>query len=86
VVKRWQKGAAGFTVLTIPIRILLIQEMAGGYLSDGDQDGILALLTEAIRRSARTCCRRSTSTASSSASTATAANGSTCCWKTTIPT
>lgn len=48
VVKRWQKGAAGFTVLTIPVRILLIQEMADGYLSEGDQDGILALLTEAI--------------------------------------
>ena len=48
VVRRFKEGAAGFTVLTIPIRILLIQEMSGGYLSTEDQDAILDLLTEAI--------------------------------------
>jgi hypothetical protein len=48
VVKRWKKGAAGFADLIIPIRILLIKEMASGYLSDGDQDGILDLIREAI--------------------------------------
>jgi len=48
VVKRWKKGAAGFTVLIVPIRILLIKEMSAGYMGDADQDGILDLLREAI--------------------------------------
>jgi Domain of unknown function (DUF4157) len=48
VVKRWKAGAAGFTDLIIPIRVLLIKEMASGYLSEGDQDGILDLIREAI--------------------------------------
>ena len=48
VVQRFKDGVAGFTVLAIPIRILLIREMSGGYLSEEDQDGILELLTEAI--------------------------------------
>lgn len=48
VVKRWKKGAAGFTVLIVPIRILLIKEMASGYMGAADQDGILDLLREAI--------------------------------------
>jgi len=48
IVKRWKAGKVGFTVLIIPIRILLIKEMAAGYLSDADQGGILDLLTESI--------------------------------------
>ena len=48
IVRRWKAGKAGYTVLTIPIRILLIQEMASGYLSGDDQAGILDLLQEAI--------------------------------------
>lgn len=48
VVKRWKKGAAGFSVLIVPIRVLLIKEMAAGYMGDADQDGILDLIREAI--------------------------------------
>ena len=48
VVRRWKAGIAGYAVLIVPIRILLINEMADGYLSDADQDGILDLLTESI--------------------------------------
>jgi Domain of unknown function (DUF4157) len=48
VVQRWQDGEAAFSVLTVPIRVLLIQEMASGYLSEDDQKGILALLKESI--------------------------------------
>jgi len=48
IVRRWKAGKAGYTVLTVPTRILLIQEMASGYLSRDDQIGILDLLGEAI--------------------------------------
>jgi hypothetical protein len=48
VVKRWKAGVAGYTPLIVPTRILLINEMADGYLSDADQDGILDLLAESI--------------------------------------
>lgn len=48
VVRRWKAGTAGYTVLIVPIRILLINEMADGYLSDPDQDAILDLLIESI--------------------------------------
>jgi hypothetical protein len=48
VVQRWQDGEAAFSILTVPIRVLLIQEMASGFLSDADQKGILALLKESI--------------------------------------
>lgn len=48
VVRRWKKGDAAFSILTVPLRILLIKEMASGYLSGDDQDGILALLEESI--------------------------------------
>jgi hypothetical protein len=48
VVRRWKAGKAGYTVLIVPIRILLIKEMASGYLSGDDQKGILDLLQEAI--------------------------------------
>lgn len=48
IVRRWKAGKAGYTVLTVPTRILLIQEMASGYLSGDDQAGILDLLQESI--------------------------------------
>ena len=48
VVKRWKAGTAGYAPLIIPIRILLINEMADGYLSNDDQDGILDLLVDSI--------------------------------------
>lgn len=48
VVKRWQDGQAGFTILIVPTRVLLIKEMASGYLSEDDQIGILTLLKESI--------------------------------------
>jgi hypothetical protein len=48
VVQRWQAGQSGFSILPVPIRVLLIQEMASGYLSDDDQKGILALLRDSI--------------------------------------
>lgn len=48
VVRRWQAGQTDFSVLPVPTRVLLIQEMASGYLSDGDQVGILALLRDSI--------------------------------------
>ena len=48
VVQRWQAGQSGFSVLAVPTRVLLIQEMASGYLSGDDQKGILALLRESI--------------------------------------
>ncbi|HTQ15216.1 MAG TPA: DUF4157 domain-containing protein [Rhizomicrobium sp.] len=48
VVRRWKAGQSGYAVLIIPIRILLIKEMASGYLSGGDQQGILDLVTESI--------------------------------------
>jgi hypothetical protein len=48
VVQRWQAGQSGFSILTVPIRVLLIQEMASGYLSGDDQKGILALLRDSI--------------------------------------
>ena len=48
VVQRWKSGAAGFTILTVPVRILLIREMAAGYLSLEDQAAIVDLLVEAI--------------------------------------
>lgn len=48
VVRRWKAGDAAFMVLTIPIRILLVREMASGYLSGDDQEGILDLLEECI--------------------------------------
>jgi hypothetical protein len=48
VVKRWKSGAAGFAVLIIPIRILLIQEMAAVSLSEAYQVDILDLIREAI--------------------------------------
>jgi hypothetical protein len=48
VVRRWKAGKAGYTVLTVPIRILLINEMASGRLSDDDQTSILDLLQESI--------------------------------------
>lgn len=48
VVVRWKKGDSAFTILTVPIRILLINEMASGYLSSDDQSGILSLLEDSI--------------------------------------
>lgn len=48
VVKRWKRGDPAFQILTVPIRILLIREMASGYLSGDDQQGILDLLSESI--------------------------------------
>lgn len=48
VVQRWQDGHVEFSILTVPIRVLLIREMASGYLSDADQKGILALLRDSI--------------------------------------
>jgi hypothetical protein len=48
VVCRWKGGQAAFRVLTVPIRTLLIQEMASGYLSGDDQNGILDLLSDSI--------------------------------------
>jgi hypothetical protein len=48
IVQRWQAGQSEFSILTVPIRVLLIQEMASGYLSGDDQAGILALLRESI--------------------------------------
>lgn len=48
VVRRWKKGDAAFSILAVPLRILLIKEMASGFLSGDDQDGILALLEDSI--------------------------------------
>lgn len=48
VVKRWLAGQSEFSILTVPIRVLLIQEMVSGYLSGDDQAGILALLRDSI--------------------------------------
>ena len=48
VVSRWESGDASFAVLPVPVRILLIKEMASGYLSGADQNGILSLLEESI--------------------------------------
>jgi hypothetical protein len=48
VVQRWKARNPGFAVLTVPVRVLLIQEMASGYLSDDDQRGILDLLHDSI--------------------------------------
>jgi hypothetical protein len=48
VIKRWKRGDLAFQILTVPIRILLIREMASGYLSGDDQQGILDLLSESI--------------------------------------
>jgi hypothetical protein len=48
VVRRWKAGDAAFHILEVNVRILLIQEMASGYLSGGDQQGILDLVDEAI--------------------------------------
>jgi hypothetical protein len=48
VVRLWKAGKAGYTVLVVPIRVLLINEMADGYLSGDDQSGILDLLRESI--------------------------------------
>jgi len=48
VVKRWKRRDPAFQILTVPIRILLIQEMISGYLSGDDQQGILDLLSESI--------------------------------------
>jgi hypothetical protein len=48
IVKRWKAGNPTYAVLTVPVRTLLIQEMADGYLSGDDQEGILNLLEESI--------------------------------------
>ncbi len=48
VVRRWKEGAAAFSALTVPDRILLIREMASGFLGADDQQGILDLLQESI--------------------------------------
>jgi len=48
IVRRWKRGDAAFSILTVPMRILLIKEMTSGFLSDEDQKGILSLLTESI--------------------------------------
>lgn len=48
VVLRWKKGDAAFSFMPVPLRILLIKEMASGYLSGDDQNGILALLEDSI--------------------------------------
>ncbi len=57
VVRRWQRGDAAFAVLDVSLRVLLIQEMASGYLSGDDQAGILALLEEAIASERETIIR-----------------------------
>jgi hypothetical protein len=48
IVRRWKKGQSGYAILTVPIRTLLIQEIASGFLSDDDQSAILDLLSESI--------------------------------------
>lgn len=47
IVRRWQRGDPAFSVLHVPRRILLIQEMLAGFTGDADEQAILALLREA---------------------------------------
>jgi hypothetical protein len=48
LIGRWVAGSPGFTILTIPDRILIVQEMLRGARSSATESAILALFTEAI--------------------------------------
>src|SRR5208283_3314133 len=44
VVRRWKAGKKGYT-LSLPRKVLLLKEMMTGYVSDGDEEGMLSILS-----------------------------------------